>query len=70
MVLLLGMPVKWAFLPPRNKMPVLPFLGISVFGKRDAVFGKSPVARRKSSENRGINNHMWYCFACLYACDS
>ena len=30
--LFLGVPVKWGFLFPKNKMAVLPFLGIFVFG--------------------------------------
>ena len=53
--LVLGKPIKWAFLFPKKKSLISTFLGISVFGKRDAVFGKSPVARRKSHKNRGIN---------------
>ena len=31
-ILFLGMPVKWGFLFPKNEIPVLPFLGILVFG--------------------------------------
>ena len=38
--LFLGVPVKWAFLFPKNEMPALPFLGTSVFGD----FPKSDTA--------------------------
>lgn len=40
--LFLGVPVKWRFLLPKNKMPVLPFLGVWAFTKRVAVFEDSP----------------------------
>lgn len=35
------MPVKWAFLSPKNKVPVLPFLGISVLGKGMLFLGET-----------------------------
>lgn len=41
-ILFLGVPVKWGFLFPKNERAVLPFLGISAFGKRVPVFGDSP----------------------------
>lgn len=43
-VLFLGKPVKRGFLLPKNKMPILPFLGDLVFGETAAVFGKSPIS--------------------------
>ena len=32
-ILVLGMPIKWGFLFPKNEMLILLFLGVSVFGK-------------------------------------
>ena len=38
-ILLLGVSVKWGFLFPKNKVPVLPLLGISTFGKGCLFWG-------------------------------
>ena len=38
-LLILGMPIKWGFLLPKNEMPILLFLGVPVFGKKELVFG-------------------------------
>ncbi len=58
-VLVLGMPVKWAFLIPRNEVPFLLFLGNFTFGKRGAVSGKeflfwgNTLKQKKSLKNKG-----------------
>ena len=41
-ILFLGVPVKWGFLFPQNKVADLLFLGIFAFGKRVLFFGDSP----------------------------
>lgn len=46
--LVLGVPVKWGFLFPKNETPVLPFLGIFIFGKRMPVFGDFPKSGTKA----------------------
>ena len=46
--LVLGVPVKWGFLFPKNEMPVLPFLGIFAFGERVSVFVDFPKKWYKS----------------------
>ena len=38
-ILFLGVPVKWGFLFPKNKVPILSYLGVFAFGKRVSVFG-------------------------------
>ena len=48
--LVLGVPVKWGFLFPKNEVLVLPFLGIPIFGKREPVFGDSPKSGTVSGD--------------------
>lgn len=44
----LGMPIKWGFLLPKKEMPILLFLGFTIFGEKEPVFGEQAVGFEKS----------------------